>query len=57
VLGAIRSLLARGQGTLRGAGWTVLAERKSNDPARWQSRAGREWQPVVGQAKLLWCAA
>ena len=40
--------------SLRGAGWTVLAERKANDPARWQSRPGREWQPVVGQPKLLW---
>lgn len=43
--------------SLRGAGWRVVAERKANDPARWQSRPGREWQPVVGQAKLLWQAS
>jgi hypothetical protein len=40
--------------SLRGAGWKVLAEREASDPARWQSRPGREWQPVVGQAKILW---
>ena len=43
--------------SLRGAGWTVLAERKASDPAAWQNRTGREWQAVVGQAKLLWSAA
>lgn len=43
--------------SLRGAGWKVIAEREASDPARWQSRPGREWQPVVGQAKLLWGAA
>jgi len=43
--------------SLRGAGWTVLAERAANNPAGWQNRPGREWQPVVGQAKLLWIAA
>lgn len=42
--------------SLRGAGWKVLAERPASDPAAWQSRPGREWQPVVGQAKLLWVA-
>ncbi len=40
--------------SLRGAGWRVIAEREGSDPARWQSRPGREWQPVVGQAKLVW---
>jgi hypothetical protein len=40
--------------SLRGAGWKVLAERKASDPSQWQSRPGREWQPVVGQAKFLW---
>lgn len=40
--------------SLRGAGWKLIGERAANDPARWQSRPGREWQPVVGQAKLLW---
>ncbi|WP_390614213.1 XF1762 family protein [Gluconacetobacter diazotrophicus] len=43
--------------SLRGAGWRILAEREGADPARWQSRAGREWQSVVGQAKLLWGTA
>ena len=40
--------------SLRGAGYRLVAERAANDPALWQSRAGREWQPVVGQAKFLW---
>lgn len=40
--------------SLRGAGWRVVAERDGHDPARWQSRRGRAWQSVVGQAKLLW---
>lgn len=43
--------------SLRGAGWRVVAELGSNDPSMWQSRPGREWQPVVGQAKLRWEAA
>lgn len=42
--------------SLRGAGWKVLAERKPNNPADWQRRPGREWQSVVGQAKILWAA-
>lgn len=42
--------------TMRGAGWKLLAERKANDPGGWQNRPGREWQPVVGQAKFLWGA-
>jgi len=40
--------------SLRGAGWKVLAEREARNPADWQSRRGREWQTVVGQAKILW---
>jgi hypothetical protein len=43
--------------SLRGAGWRVVAELKANDPKAWQSRPGREWQAVVGQAKLRWEAA
>lgn len=44
--------------SLRGAGWRVLAERKARtDAQQWTNRAGREWQAVVGQAKLLWQAA
>lgn len=40
--------------SLRGAGWRVVAELAPRDPATWQNRAGREWQPVVGQAKFRW---
>ncbi len=50
------TLTSEGGASLRGAGWRVLAERPANNPAAWQSRAGREWQPVVGQSKILWGA-
>lgn len=40
--------------SLRGAGWKCVAELKANNAAGWQSRPGREWQPVVGQAKFRW---
>lgn len=40
--------------SLRGAGWKVIAELSANNPKGWQNRPGREWQPVVGQAKLCW---
>jgi len=40
--------------SLRGAGWKVVAELKARSPTDWQSRPGRDWQPVVGQAKLRW---
>ena len=40
--------------SLRGAGWTVVAELKAGDPKAWQSRPGRDWHPVTGQAKLRW---
>lgn len=43
--------------SLRGAGWKVVAELKANRPGMWQSRPGREWHSVVGQAKLRWEAA
>jgi hypothetical protein len=43
--------------SMRGAGWRMVAERPANNPAGWQSRPGREWQPVVGQAKFLWEAS
>lgn len=42
--------------SLRGAGWRVIAEREARAADGWQSRPGREWQTVVGQAKLLWQA-
>ena len=50
------TLASESGASLRGAGWIVLAERSANNPSGWQSRPGREWQPVVGQAKLLWSA-
>ena len=40
--------------SLRGAGWNVVAQLKPRDAGGWQSRPGREWQAVVGQAKLRW---
>lgn len=40
--------------SLRGAGWRIVAELIPNKPSMWQSRPGREWQSVVGQAKLRW---
>lgn len=43
--------------SLRGAGWTVVGTIPARDPRDWQSRAGRDWQPVVGQAKFRWVAA
>jgi hypothetical protein len=42
--------------SLRGAGWKIIAERKGNNSAGWQSRPGRQWQSVVGQAKFIWQA-
>jgi hypothetical protein len=43
--------------SLRGAGWKTVAELTANNPKSWQSRPGREWHPVVGQAKFRWEAA
>jgi hypothetical protein len=43
--------------SLRGAGWKLVAELKANNPTSWQSRPGREWQSVVGQAKFRWEAS
>lgn len=41
--------------SLRGAGWKVIAElAPRSDAQQWTNRPGREWQPVVGQAKLRW---
>ena len=40
--------------SLRGAGWRVVAELKAKNAGGWQNRPGREWQPVVGQAKFRW---
>jgi hypothetical protein len=43
--------------SLRGAGWKVIAQLQPRDAGGWQNRPGREWQEVVGQAKLRWEAA
>ena len=43
--------------SLRGVGWKVVAELKERSPTDWQSRPGRDWQPVVGQAKFRWEAS
>jgi hypothetical protein len=40
--------------SLKGAGWKIVAELPAKSAGGWQSRPGREWQPVVGQAKLRW---
>lgn len=40
--------------SLRGAGWKVVAELKARASTNWNNRPGREWQPVVGQAKFRW---
>jgi hypothetical protein len=40
--------------SLRGAGAKVIAELAPNRPAMWTNRPGREFQPVVGQAKFRW---
>lgn len=51
------TLQAESGASLRGAGWRIIGELAARDPAQWQNRPGREWQAVVGQAKLLWQAA
>lgn len=44
--------------SMRGAGWKMIGERKGRrESGQWTNRPGREWQAVVGQAKLLWGAA
>jgi len=51
------TLASESGASMRGAGWKLVAELKPNKPGMWQSRPRREWQPVVGQAKLRWEAA
>lgn len=48
------TLQAESGASLRGAGWQVVAELPANKPEMWATRPGREWQPVVGQAKFRW---
>lgn len=40
--------------SLRGAGWVVTRESAAVTGKGWTNRAGRDWQPVYGQAKLRW---
>jgi hypothetical protein len=40
--------------SLRGAGFKVIGELPARDAAGWANRPGREWQSVVGEAKLRW---
>lgn len=57
-LGGLRlityTLQSESGASLRGAGFKVLAELPPNKPGQWKNRPGREWQSVVGQAKLRW---
>ena len=48
------TLQAESGASLRGAGWRTVAELPQGKPGDWQSRPGREWQSVVGQAKFRW---
>lgn len=48
------TLQSEGGASLRGAGWKIVAELPPNKEGQWQNRPGREWQPVVGQAKFRW---
>lgn len=51
------TLQAESGASLRGAGWKVVAELNARGEGGWQTRPGREWQEVVGQAKFRWEAA
>jgi hypothetical protein len=52
------TLQSESDASLRGAGWRVVAELKARpESGQWTNRPGREWQAVVGQAKLRWEAA
>ena len=51
------TLQSEGGASLRGAGWMQVGVVPARNPSDWQNRAGREWQPVVGQAKFRWEAA
>lgn len=48
------TLASESGASLRGAGARIVAELPAGQPSAWLNRAGREWQPVVGQAKLRW---
>ena len=40
--------------SLRGAGWSTVAELNGSTGKGWQNRPGREWQEVTGQSKFRW---
>jgi hypothetical protein len=41
--------------SLRGAGWRVIGQSPGWAEGKgWTTRPGREWQPVIGQAKFRW---
>jgi hypothetical protein len=41
--------------SLRGAGWKVVGQTEGFAEGKgWTTRPGREWQPVIGQAKFRW---
>jgi hypothetical protein len=48
------TLQDEGGASLRGAGWRCVGTLPGNNGKGWQSRPGREWQEVVGQAKFRW---
>lgn len=48
------TLQAESGASLRGAGWRIVAELSKRNAGGWANRPGREWQSVVGQAKLRW---
>lgn len=48
------TLQREGGASLRGAGWSLVAELKPGNPQAWLNRHGREWQAVVGEAKFRW---
>jgi hypothetical protein len=40
--------------SMRGAGWRQVGARAGRTDSGWNNRPGRDWQPVVGQAKFRW---
>jgi hypothetical protein len=48
------TLASESGASLRGGGAKIIAQLPERDSRGWQNRRGREWQPVVGQAKLRW---
>ena len=41
--------------SLRGAGWKIIGQTiGASDGKGWTNRPGRNWQPIIGQAKFRW---